>query len=129
MEPYLIASLMICPDGTILQSKHRHDYVEYTDKEGNYYMLDGGLDYVKYSDGKGRGILEFIYNIDRIEIIREHMYWGRNYNSKKELLPQTEWILLKYISDDHLDALLVYLKDKKFSDVFEKEKQYRDGNI
>lgn len=129
MEPYLVASLLICSDGHILQSKNRHDYQEYRDKEENYFMLDGGLDYQRYSDETGKAVLKQIWNTDPIEIIREHMYWGRNYDKNKQLLPKTEWVLLKDITDDHLDALLVYLKGKKFLDVFEKEKQYRDGNI
>jgi len=129
MESYLVASFMICPDGYILQSKNRHDYQEYTDEQGNYFMLDGGLDYQRYSNESNKGALKQVYNTDPIDIIREHMYWGRNYDENKQLLPKTEWVLLKDITDDHLDALLVYLKGKKFLDVFKKEKQYRNGNI
>lgn len=37
-------------DGTILVSHYRHDYKTYTDKEGRFYMIDGGQeDYVRYS--------------------------------------------------------------------------------
>ncbi len=125
MEPYIVVNKIQCNNcKDIIQSIHRHDFKMCSCNSVGIY---GGTGYFRrigenYTDMS-------LENTDPIEIIREHMYWGRNYNSKKELLPQTEWILLKYISDDHLDALLVYLKDKKFSDVFEKEKQYRDGNI
>jgi len=37
------------PDGTIIRSRHRHDYVTYTDANGKKYMIDGGLDYVRSS--------------------------------------------------------------------------------
>ena len=37
----LVANVWKCLDGTILQSKHRHDFVDYTDAAGNYYMVDG----------------------------------------------------------------------------------------
>ena len=90
----------------------------------NSVGVDGGTEYLRRI-GKDYTDLSMTTEND-IKDYRNYMYWGRNYNSKKELLPQTEWILLKYISDDHLDALLVYLKGKKFLDVFEKEKQYRN---
>ena len=35
------------PDGTIIESKHRHDFVCHKDKNGNTYCVDGGLDYLK----------------------------------------------------------------------------------
>lgn len=35
------------PDGTIIESFFRHDYVSHLDKNGNTYMVDGGLDYLK----------------------------------------------------------------------------------
>ena len=40
---------MRTPDGTILESKHRHDYVTHLDANGKEYMLDGGLAYVRSS--------------------------------------------------------------------------------
>ena len=46
----LIRSMMQTPDGTILESKHRHDCVFHTDSTNGYtYMLDGGTDYQRVS--------------------------------------------------------------------------------
>ncbi len=45
----ILRSRMRTPDGTILESKHRHDYVTHLDANGNEYMLDGGLAYVRSS--------------------------------------------------------------------------------
>jgi hypothetical protein len=48
-ETRIVANRIRTPDGTILESKHRHDYVTYTDANGKQYMVDGGL--VKCSNG------------------------------------------------------------------------------
>ena len=127
----IVANMMKCPDGTILQSKHRHDYVDHTDENGVYYFLDGGLSYVRYS---GNGELLTIYNTDNISIIRENMYWGRNYDENKNLLDETQWVKIKDITDSHLDALIVYWEERLdkykeadiFLDIFKLEKKYRN---
>ena len=65
----LIQNKWQTPDGTILISKHRHDYVEYTDKNGDYYMIDGGNDYVRKSvNKKKKSIKDFlIYEISIVK--------------------------------------------------------------
>ena len=45
----LILNALRTPDGTVIQSRHRHDYVTYTDANGKEYMVDGGLDYLRRS--------------------------------------------------------------------------------
>ena len=45
----ILSNRMRTPDGTVLESKHRHDYVAYLDANGKEYMLDGGLAYVRSS--------------------------------------------------------------------------------
>lgn len=122
MEPYIVVNRIqcnICKD--IIQSKHRRDFKMCS---CNSVEVSGGTQYLRRI---GKNYIDLSMTTkDDIKDYRNYMYWGRNYNSKKELLPETEWILLKDISDDHLDTLLVYLKGKKFLNVFEKEKQYRD---
>ena len=40
-EPFLIANRIQTPDGTILWSRHRHDYLEYQDDNGETFELIG----------------------------------------------------------------------------------------
>ena len=46
-EVKLIRNALQTPDGTIIESTHRHDYVTYTDANGKEYMVDGGLEYLR----------------------------------------------------------------------------------
>ena len=43
----LVYNAIRTPDGTVLESRHRHDHVEYIDKNGKEYMVDGGLEYIR----------------------------------------------------------------------------------
>jgi hypothetical protein len=45
----LIRNAMQTPDGTVIESVHRHDYVTYEDANGKTYMVDGGLAYSRRS--------------------------------------------------------------------------------
>ena len=67
---------MKTPDGTILESLHRHDYVTYTDANGKEYMLDGGRDYVRCSANGDEEVLT-INSDDCHEMIREVVKWER----------------------------------------------------
>lgn len=108
--------------GDILHSKHRHDFqVCKCGKTG----CDGGLDYLKRM---GNSYKDLSLNSDSDhELIREKAKWGRNYDKDKNLLPQTEWILIKDIAQDHLETLLEYTVSKPINKIFLQEKKYRDG--
>jgi hypothetical protein len=116
---------MQTPDGTILESCHRHDCVFHEDKNGKVYMIDGGHDYIRHTSYGDEKFIS-IYNTDDIEIIRECMKWGRNYDENMRRLPETQWILLKDLNDGHLDALIQYDKIPDWRRIlFLEEKQFR----
>ena len=76
MERILIANRIQTPDGTILHSKHRHDFVWYADKNGERYCLDGGNDYQKISFEINPPIDCSIYSTDDFEEVRKVMLRG-----------------------------------------------------
>jgi len=97
---HLLVNKWKCKDGTILQSRHRHDYCTHTDSNGEHYMLDGGLEYFRHS-----GNLEpmCVYTNDSHEKIRDNFEWGSyGKNGEEEL----HYILLKDLTDEHISAIL-----------------------
>lgn len=96
----ILVSKLLCTDGTVLHSRHRHDYQEHTDTiTGQWMMLDGGQSYIRHS---GNGELLTITTDDEHSLIREHLDWGSR--GKDGNSPLT-YITLKNIDDDHLLAI------------------------
>jgi hypothetical protein len=124
----ILCSKLITPDGTVLHSKHRHDYIEHTDANGEWYMLDGGLSYVKSSVNIVRGTYITITTEDSHDLIRDHFVWGSRGKLGDEPLI---YLTLKNIEDDHLSAILrtqTWLP-KHLVKVFEDESEYRINNV
>ena len=98
----VIYSAMRTPDGTVIESRHRHDYVTHKDANGKTYMLDGGLDYVRASMN---GDEEFITVAleDGHDKVREYLTWGtRGPNGDQPL----RHVKLKDMDTDHIEACL-----------------------
>ncbi len=74
-QSIIVASRLRTPDGTIIQSHHRHDYVTHKDANGREYMLDGGLDYVRRS-AHGDEELMTVTLDDPHKVVRESCTWG-----------------------------------------------------
>lgn len=74
-EKRLIRNAFRTPDGTILDSTHRHDYKSYKDQNGKTYMNDGGLDYMRRSMN-GDEIDVSLYDDQPHEVQREVLKWG-----------------------------------------------------
>ena len=124
----LLVNAIITPDGTRLESRHRHDYKTHIDVNGDEYMIDGGLDYVRRSVNKEPAIDAFVHDDDPHEIIRESFKWG-TYGKKGDqplvLIP------LKLLDKEHIEAILetqTHLKSPIVK-VFEDELEYRNVGI
>lgn len=124
----LLVNKIQCPDGTILQSTHRHDYKEHTQEDGRSYFVDGGLAYQRI----GHSDLEFtdlsIYSDDPHEVIRKGFTWTSIYDKNGKLLDNPEVRFLKDLDDKHVETLCYYtLKGypEKINKVFVDEFNYR----
>jgi len=103
MDKQVLVSGMMCPDGTVLYSRHRHDYKTHDDANGEWYMIDGGVDYVKSSVNNVRAqYISLTTESPHVEI-REHFGWGTYGKDGKEPLHE---ILLKDMETGHLEAVM-----------------------
>ncbi len=100
----LIRNALQTPDGTILESRDRHDYKTYTDTiNGETYMVDGGLDYCRRSNMKDATDLNVYFDESPHEKVREALTWGTYGKNGDD--PYTE-IKLKDMTNDHIRACL-----------------------
>lgn len=113
----------LCDDN--IQSYHRHNYK--TCSCGNA-MVDGGLDYARWGWGEDNSVIDFSMFIEDhpFSIIRQYFYRWNNVIG--------QYVLLKDIPDDWLEAILLYYipsKDQvasmrdEYLILFLMEKQYR----
>jgi hypothetical protein len=71
----LLYNALQTPDGTIIESKSRHDYVTHKDANGKTYMIDGGLDYVRCSANGDEKHLTITLDDDHASV-RHYCKWG-----------------------------------------------------
>jgi|TARA_B110000967_G_scaffold192279_1_gene218773 hypothetical protein len=98
----ILINKMRTPDGTVLHSKHHHDYVTHTDANGKEYMLDGGVDYVRRSAHGDEKLLTVMSDNDH-EVIREVVTWGTYGKNGDETLVH---VTIADMSSEHLHACL-----------------------
>lgn len=102
--------MMITPDGTVLNSRHRHDFIMHMDMNGHEYFLDGGTDYVRWgvSPGAPAPTFKILYEDDDFEEIRKyHCRGGRGRDGTEPL----KFVPLCEMNDEWLDALITYQED------------------
>jgi len=104
MSEKIICNRIRTPDGTILESMNRHDFVTYIDANGKEYMVDGGLDYLRRNIHDDAPYIELsvMCNADH-SVIREVFKWGTYGIDGKQPLT---YVILKDMSSDHIEAIL-----------------------
>jgi hypothetical protein len=103
-EARIVSNRIRTPDGTILESRHRHDYVTYVDKNGKEYMVDGGLEYLRRNvhDDAPYEELSVYDDAPHVEI-REAFKWGTRGKDGRQPL---KFVPLKDLTTEHIDAIL-----------------------
>lgn len=126
MSGTLVKNAIRTPDGTVLESRSRHDYRTHTDANGKTYMVDGGLDYVRCSAHKDQ---EWVgcYLEDGHEKVREALTWGTFGKNGDQPLRQVK---LSEMSNAHIQACLdtqprMY---PQYRTAMENELEYRKEN-
>ena len=120
-EYKIVANRIQTPDGTILQSFWRHDYKTYKDKNGETYMIDGGLDYQRTYANKEPSKNISVYNTDPHEKIREAFCWGKLSKEGHVFVP------LMNLETDHIEAIVRTQNhiQPHIRKLFEDELEYR----
>lgn len=100
----IVCNRIRTPDGTILESMHRHDYVTYIDANGKEYMVDGGLEYLRRNIHDDAPYQELsVYSDAPHDLISEAFKWGTRGKDGKQPLT---YVPLKDLTTDHIEAIL-----------------------
>lgn len=120
----LVANIWQTPDGTILWSRFRHDYVHYVDANGEEYSVDGGNDYCISLVNQEKMKSLCVYNTDPWDLQRQYILRGTFDENVNRI-----WVPLCKLSDDHLQEIIKYCEDSGHStEIYEKEIEYRKEN-
>jgi hypothetical protein len=98
----IVYSALQTPDGTIIESRHRHDYNVHEDKNGKRYMIDGGLDYIRSSANGDEKYITLTLDSPH-EVVREYVTWGTygiDGNQPLKFKP------VSTLDTDHIEAIL-----------------------
>lgn len=111
------------PDGTILTSYNRHDYVEYRDRlTKEVLMVDGGTDYLRRNVGTYEELS--VYDDGSHITRRSAVHWGtRGKDGKQPLVYKP----IKDLDLDHIEAILKtqHQISDFYKNVFTEELKYR----
>lgn len=121
----IIRNSITTPDGTKLVSRHTHDFVSHTDKNGQCYAVDGGKDYLRRKCDAQDYTETSVYIDDDFEVVREAFTWGTFGKNGDQPLQRKP---LSTLDDDHIEAILktqTHLSEA-IKELFIKEQDYRN---
>lgn len=122
----ILYNAVMTPDGTILHSKHRHDYVSHTDSvSGETYFVDGGYDYMRRSVNTVPATELSLTTDDPHDVVRQRLTWGTYGVDGKQ---QKKYVKLKDLTDKHIGNILRTQEQlpEFMQDIFRIELCYRD---
>ena len=124
MNNRIIYNAIRTPDGTVLESRHVYDYKTHTDKNGEVYMVEGGLEYLLPSCNTHTAEELAVYLEDGHEAVREVATWGSYGKNGDEPL---KYILIKDMTEEHIQNCLnnCYRMHPHYREAFENELQWR----
>ena len=111
-------------DGTILESRGRHDYNTYTDTNGSFFAVDGGLDYARRLGDSTLYTDISIYDDDKHEVVRKAFSWT---SYGKDGRQPAKRQALEDMGLEHIQAILETQSHitPHMRELFEKELVYR----
>lgn len=122
-ESRILLNRIKTPDGTILTSYNRHNYVEYKDTlTKEVLMVDGGTDYLRRNVGTYEELS--VYDDGSHITRRSAVHWGtRGKDGKQPLV----YKLLKDLDSDHIEAILKtqHQISDFYREIFMEELKYR----
>jgi hypothetical protein len=122
-ESRILLNRIKTPDGTILTSYNRHNYVEYKDTlTKEVLMVDGGTDYLRRNIGTYEELS--VYDDGSHITRRSAVHWGtRGKDGRQPLVYKP----LKDLDSDHIEAILKtqHQISDFYREVFMEELKYR----
>ena len=122
----IIRNSLRTPDGTVLVSKHVHDFVKHKDKLLDTEVgIDGGLAYLRRIGSLAFCVDLSVTTKDDFLVVREAFTWGSYGKDGKQ--PRTE-IKLKDMTTEHIRAILStqqHIKGSVVQQLFKQERLYR----
>ena len=122
-ETRLLLNRIKTPDGTILTSYNRHDYLTHKDTiTKEVLMVDGGNDYVRRHVGTYEELS--VYDDGTHITRRSAVHWGTRGRDNKQPLTYKP---IKDLDSDHIEAILRTQTQLSefYKEVFKEELKYR----